>query len=66
RGKGLAVPILVQSTRYFASNGGKTIKAEVYRDNPASQRAFEAAGFMFQTEDEDGFRQFEWNSDQLM
>ncbi|MEM8651945.1 MAG: bifunctional UDP-2,4-diacetamido-2,4,6-trideoxy-beta-L-altropyranose hydrolase/GNAT family N-acetyltransferase, partial [Pseudomonadota bacterium] len=66
RGKGLAVPILVQSTRHFASNGGKTIKAEVYRDNPASQRAFEAAGFMFQTEDEDGFRQFEWNSDQLM
>ncbi len=66
RGKGLAVPILVQSTRYFASNGGKTIKAEVYRDNPVSQRAFEAAGFMFQTEDEDGFRQFEWNSDQLM
>ncbi|MGI9350804.1 MAG: UDP-2,4-diacetamido-2,4,6-trideoxy-beta-L-altropyranose hydrolase [Rhizobiaceae bacterium] len=47
RGKGLSLAVLTATIDYNASNGIKIIDAEVHRDNKASLKLFEKAGFTF-------------------
>lgn len=48
RGRGLAAPILKQATREFHRQAPTTpVRAFIRRDNEASRRAFERAGYRF-------------------